>query len=804
MPPYDDQAGAPAYAGDPWGWVPEHWASSGVAAEATPPPEAPPVEMGPQMPPAQDALAGTMFDAGTAPPPPATAPVPFGAALDASVPPMPYGSDAPSPPPAPPTESAAPFGPPLPPMPTQTPYGWDPLAGSPFEAPHIQPGAEDPFAGVSDSTGYRDAQDLALNHPAAFAQLQADQFRRKQLKASADQIAADEANLGSLKAEQAARQRADAATQAKSDQIVTDAIALSKRPLDRGRWFRNQSTFGKIASVIAAVVGGLATRPGGPNMGLDFVTKHIDDDIADQKADIESERGGLQARQGAVAQEFARTGDLTRAAETVRLATYQATINKLQTEQQNFDPKGTSYLNYGRALQGMQSAAAGAHETMRKTIFDESYKTEQLTQAATVQAEARRHNKAEEALSWAREGRESAAAKAAEGAHDLTNPNYTVPTGFFNPFDKTQPVLGKRAIGGKGEDAKERKEIAAQLDTYTHVQDYWAKLASIGAKIDYHKSLGESAWGKFKSTDAAEYDSAKEALVVYLTKELGDKLTQGQLEAQAHRIPDRANLLESRDPGKQIRDAQEDADRDFSRNMDLVGIDPNPIIKGAQLRRSVATPSANQDLDAAHAAVAADPGSKDARAALDAAEARARDEVETEQRHQSAILEARKLPPAPPALHDEPGRPVEETAAVREANRALHTYGELAKKLELESTGVEHLRGLKQPGDVATANRAHETRLGELAGEVLRARQLAEQLASKAHEEIGRNALADRVNTASLQTAAGIDPLTAGITPSNPPNALAPDRDYLPGADPFAPVTQSVKPAAKHRTKGRH
>jgi hypothetical protein len=804
LPPVDGSlAGAPSM--DPFTIAP--------ASSDAPPPVAPSVQLGPQLPTATDGLDGSMFDPSAQQLAPQGAPLqdpgapqvdPFGGTMfDPGAGPQPVGP-GPALPMPPGTDAAAPpvvLGPQLPPAPPQ--------------GPQIDVTAGDPFAGMTDAQGYAAAQQLATRDPAAFAELQANELKRKQLAESTARLKAEDDNLAAIKADQAAKAKADAATQAKMDQITADAIALSKKPLDRGRWFRNLSTFGKVASVLAGIVGGLYQgRNGGPNQGLDMVTKHIDDDINDQKFDIENGRAGLVIRQGAVAQEFARTGNLFQAAETVRIAAYQATINKLQTDQQNFDPRGTAFSNYGRAIQGMQGQAAQAHEAMRKTIFEENFKTNSQIQVDTAQTETRRHNRAEESLSWAREAREKASAKAAEHP-DLANQVYNVPTGWNNPFDKTQPILGKRTIGGKGEDAKEKKTVGDQIDTYVHVQDYWAKLAAVGAKIAYHKSAPESVWSKWKDTDAAEYDSAKEALVVYLTKELGDKLTQGQLEAQAHRIPDRANVLESRDPGKQIRDAQEDADRDFSRNMDLVGINPDPIIKGAQVRRAVATPSADQSLDAAHAAVAADPQSKDAKAALEDAEQRARAAVALEQQHRTAISDASKLPPAPPPLHDEPDRPVPETTAVREANRALHAYDLLSQKLAAERDSSDHLRGLTQPGDVAAANRVHQAKLGELATETLQAHQLAEQLAAKAQTEVGRNTINERAAVARRLIAGGVtDP--AAITemidnqqaPASPPAAwLEPDPDlpYSHYADPFtahpdapvAPPPAPVKPKTK-------
>lgn len=432
-----------------------------------------PGAVGPQGPPPPGLLDGSFF----APPPPPpdgmTAPMNPADAAGADLPPLPpdaYG--APPPPPAflPDTagpdgapaadaSGAAPAGPPpvlgpqLPPRPTgpiATPYGWDPLAGTEWATKHIDPTAENPFDGVSDSTGFADASRLALEHPTVLAQLAIEQEQRRKIDESRERIRIDNEDVASLKKDQADRAEADARTRRQSDQIAADAQKLAQKPLDRHRWFKNQSTLGKILSVFAAVVGGLASQRGGPNLGLEFVNKQIDDDIADQKADIENQRGGLAARQTAVGQEFARTGNLYQAAETVRLAVRQAAVNKLQTEQQNFDPRGTGYLEYGKQIQGMQAGMAQAQEAQRKTGFTENLQVIKAQGEAEAQAESKREHLASEALARQKEYRESAAAAAKSKAEkEVLTPQQiaqqfpSLPVAAIPPGGSTVADLGK-------------------------------------------------------------------------------------------------------------------------------------------------------------------------------------------------------------------------------------------------------------------------------------------------------------------------------------------------------------------------
>lgn len=373
-------------------------------------------------------------------------------------PPIPYGTEpAPNllPPPgdAPggvPGEIApAPFGPQLPsPVPVQP------------GPPTLDVTAKDPFGGLSPAEGYAAARNLASTDGAAFDQLKQNREAERRIAESAARVRAEDENLRNLQNNLDARRIADEKTQKQQDAITKDALELSKRPLDRRRYFKNQSVIGNIFAAIATVAGGLASRPGGPNMGLDYLNKLIDDDINDQKADMEDEKSGIQARQGAVAQEFARTGNLYQAAETVRQATYQSVIAKLQAEQQNYDPRGQGYIDHGNYIQGVKARAAESAEKNRKEMFKENLDTAKSDLEKAQFEEQKRKNRAEQALAWKRENRETATAKKAEQAYEpaqlrILNPDSPVP-----PVAMTLPQFKQwQDIQKGGQDLK-----AAQRD----------------------------------------------------------------------------------------------------------------------------------------------------------------------------------------------------------------------------------------------------------------------------------------------------------------------------------------------------
>ncbi len=608
--------------------------------------------------------------------------------------------------------------------------------------------------------------------------------------------------------------RATAAAQKAQGDLDVDAKALANETIHdpRSQW----STFQKIMGFIAVVAGGLVQgKVGGPNIGLQMINDEINQDIERQKANLGNKRAALGQRQGAVNAMFERTGDVYRATETARAAAWESTIQQLQAEQLKYDPHGTTAMRISDTIQQARAQQQQAVNAYGQQQLKNYLEVDKATQEQARNAETQRHNMATEAEAAAK----LAAKGGGAGIGSGTNPSYTVPTGWFNPFDPTQPVMGKRAIGGKGEDAKERNTVSAQIATYGHVQDYWAKLGALGDKIGYAKSLGESAWHARRGTLESEYDAAKEALTVYLTKELGDKLTQGQLDAQSRRIPDRASVFEARDPSAQIAAAQSDADRDFARDMNQVGIDATPIITGAQRHRTAVQPTPTQDLDAAQAAAAASPADKDAAAALTAAQGRVQAETAAQQQHQADFAAARALPAPPEPLPEDASRPTGEVAAAKEANRATLRYSQLHQRFMVAAGDTSYRKGLK-PGELAAAEAAQDKKLGILARETLDAHTALEQARLKAHQQASQNSLDERAKRegidpeeARARARVGLDPfgpnpLDAAQAPAATlepgPNPLLPDRSYVPGADPFGPAASYAPPgAAPPRKKKR-
>lgn len=532
-----------------------------------------------------------------------------------------------------------------------------------------------------------------------------------------------------------------AVQRAQADRERLDIDAKNIAQMDPEHWIKSRSTGQLIAAFASVIAGGLAQGAGGGrNVGLDMINKAVDDDNSAQTQNIASQRAEISRRGSSINERLQSAADIHHANEVYKQAVYETAISDLQTRMQDFAPQGTIRLEMEGQVRQMAAAAAASKEKYQQQRLKNWIDVEAKYQAQQTIDETKRHNLATEARAAAGKGEKANAA----------NPNYDVATGFFDPFTN-EPIMGKKELGGKGVDPKLEHETGVAIATYGHVQDYWAKMRAIGEKIAYHKSLGESVWGKFKNTDAAEYDAAKEALTVYLTKELGDKLTQGQLEAQAHRIPDRANLLESRDPGQQIAHAQEDADRDFMRDMNLIGIDAKPIIEHArQMRAPAPVPRASDEVGAAQQALASarTPTEKrDASAALDAAKERLKAEALNEKEGSDAVQSARNTGnKARPALSTE-GLPPGLAADAAARNEAIDTYNQQVSQFH-EIADQDPTKGIAQKGDAVKAKSDHEKEVASRALKISRSR--------KALDEANRQLADGLVDTLSSSGFGGI------------------------------------------------
>lgn len=271
-----------------------------------------------------------------------------------------------------------------------------------------QPYEFDPWANPNDAQRDDAARQLALADPVKFVAYQQHLVEQKQSEGAAaaaklahDDMIQQQQNYTDLKA-------ANAIAQQKDNAINQDALTLAARHPDRTRWFQNLGTLGTIGAVGSILIGGLLSpTTGGRNTGMEFVTNQIDRDIDEQKADIENQRESLKTRQGIVAQEYQRTGDLYHAAEVARTAAYQGAIAQLQAQQQDYDPHGTSFAAIGQGIQQLAGAQQAQQDKRQKELTDRTLATIKESRETAAQQEIARHNRQEEGLGWAKQSLEA-------------------------------------------------------------------------------------------------------------------------------------------------------------------------------------------------------------------------------------------------------------------------------------------------------------------------------------------------------------------------------------------------------------
>jgi hypothetical protein len=517
--------------------------------------------------------------------------------------------------------------------------------------------------------------------------------------------------------------------QAQSTREKIDADAKQIAQLNPNRVYQNMPTWAKLTGLLSSVVSGAAGGylKTGRNLAMEEIDKGIDADIEAQKFNIGNQRADIAQRRQGVTEQLGEALDQYHQAELYRQSVYQRAMSDLATKGQDYDPQGQIVREIAKqhqmfAVASQQAADAHQQRTI-KTGMDllksESEAAEKLASTEKIKAET---DKIRGKLGGA-------------GVGGNTNPDYTVATGFFDPYELSQPVMGRRQVGGKGEDPKERQELESHLAMYKHVNDELAQMRAIADEIGGGgKGWEESMWKGRKTTLAASYDAHREALTSYLTKAIGDRPTSGQLELQAKRIPERASVFEARDPGKLLQDQQEATDAALAADLGVIGVNAAPVIRHAQISRAAPPPSdPSQDVLAAQQAEASaqTPSEhKSATAQRSAAEARLQQQLQDEEQSKFDIVVASKL--------QRPDHDVD-TTSLNQAdkskgeivNRTANVYDQMLKKFRDASAATGYLKGIKGAGDKAAAEKAHGAAVAKAARDAIAARKKYDDERSK-------------------------------------------------------------------------
>lgn len=259
----------------------------------------------------------------------------------------------------------------------------------------------------SSLTPQQKAEVIAKMKPEDVATLQIKDEQAKvhwqaQQQLEASKRAAED-SAAHLQMYQAAQTKAAADTQ----QWEVDAKALANTKVDTG--FHGSVGEAIARVLLSAIGGGMSQFTGGHNLALEQFQKNNENDIQAQKDNIANRWRGLDARKGAIATELERHGDLFRAQETYRLASYDRAISDIATKAQDFDPDGTTAIRLAQTSQQFQTARA----QQAQALFDHNVKqnieigkahldTQKELRETAAQEEAARHNRAGEGIDWAK------------------------------------------------------------------------------------------------------------------------------------------------------------------------------------------------------------------------------------------------------------------------------------------------------------------------------------------------------------------------------------------------------------------
>jgi hypothetical protein len=297
---------------------------------------------------------------------------------------------------------------------------------------------------------------------------------------------ADAENLRQLKQDQTDFAAANAAAQAKSNRIVADAIKMATTKTDPNRYLSTRSAGRRLLDIALAVAGGLVqarSGPGARNIGMDLVQKEIDKDIDAQKQDIENGNHALGIRQNAVAEEFKRNGNLFEATEKVRLATYEAVTRRLETEQQNFDPRGTSFISYATSINDLRGKAAEHVEKIREQSVKEDLEQRKEAREKATANSSITHQRREEGIAEARLGLDANKQKTDNQVWSpqqlsAINPGQPVPPIAMSNADYGKWLTNQKTGGELQQQAKQESDRQADRDRQFTIGSVTPRLAT--------------------------------------------------------------------------------------------------------------------------------------------------------------------------------------------------------------------------------------------------------------------------------------------------------------------------------------
>jgi hypothetical protein len=495
-----------------------------------------------------------------------------------------------------------------------------------------------------------------------------------------------------------------AQVQAQQDLAEIDQQAKQIGQLNPNHYAATTGTGQKILGVLAAITGGMAASSpygNGKNVGLDMLNQAIERDTEAQKYNINARIQQLGMARNSVTERMNLATEAYKSEEIHRQALFQSAVNKLQTDQQNYDPRGSQYARIGGYIQQIQAQRQASA-------------IEAGTKLAKMRLDAANAGKAEAETAQIYSKMAGIGQGAAGGA---TNPHYTVATGLFDPFTK-QPIFAKTKL-------KDEKGLQEELKTYRDEQRAWQQLRAIAKKMDGHKSASGQISERFKSTDEKEYERARAALLTVKIRALGERPTEQAIKNQESLVPDLQKALGQADTVKMLEDAQQENDAQFAGHLNILGVDGDTVIGNAQRHRADAPePKVEDEVTSANEAVqrAQTPAEKrDALRAVHDAQDRAAVDLQRKEQENAALETAKTLTPVPLLGSPVKGAPADE-AVFKSLDDARDTYNQRLAKYHA----------------ALTAKKPSQDDIKAAAVDVVKAKQALEAIEADAHQQLNQ------------------------------------------------------------------
>lgn len=163
-----------------------------------------------------------------------------------------------------------------------------------------------------------------------------------------------------------------------------DIQAIKSSPIDSGRVWRNASTGDKVLAGIALLLSsaGQAMGAQGPNAGLQYIQKTIDQDIDAQKFDLLAKKDLIQEKRSMMSQLVADRGyTVEQAAEAMKIGRYGAASEQLKTAAERARNAGNEALAKKLESSSASIATKSAEKMAELSQIRENIETRNVKQA---------------------------------------------------------------------------------------------------------------------------------------------------------------------------------------------------------------------------------------------------------------------------------------------------------------------------------------------------------------------------------------------------------------------------------------